>query len=273
MEVAHVGLHFGEEPYLTGTGGSGTVFFAHCNLRCVYCQNWQISQPEWPTCQKWRITPAELAKKMLDLQRSGAHNINLVSPSHYLPQIIQTLKQAEKMGLNIPIVYNTNGYETIETLNRLKEIVDIYLPDIKYADDKIATRYSAATDYVEISREAIREMFRQVGPLKINRKGIAQRGLIVRHLVLPNGLAGTKDCLLFLASVSKKITISLMAQYQPCFKAKDIPVLNRPITEKEYRQTVKIAKQIGFENILIQELSSREILNPDFQRKNPFTES
>jgi putative pyruvate formate lyase activating enzyme len=271
MEVAYIGLHSGEEPFVSGTKGSGAIFFAHCNMRCIYCQNWQISQPIKYN-PDWKISPEKLAEKMIELQNKGTHNINLVSPAHYAPQIIESLLIAKNKGLTIPIVYNSNGYESLETLKLLNGIIDIYLPDIKYSDNKIAEKYSKVGDYVENNRRAIVEMYKQVGILKLDDKGIAINGIIVRHLVLPNEIAGSFESLDFLASISNKITISLMAQYNPCHKAITTPLLDRKITQTEYQKVVNYALKLGFKNILIQELESSENYNPDFSKEKPFLE-
>lgn len=269
MKIAHIGLHFGEEPYISGTKGSGAIFFAHCNLRCVYCQNWQISQPK--KCNpKWAMLPDDLALKMLDLQKIGAHNINLVSPTHFVPQILSALLRARQNGLALPIIYNSNGYESLNTLRLLNGQIDIYLPDIKYADNKNAKKYSKVNNYVKNSRAAIKEMFRQVGLLKLDKNNIAKEGIIVRHLVLPNEIAGSLESLDFLATISTKITISLMAQYNPCHKALATPLLDRKITPMEYQKVVNYALKIGFKNILVQKPESSESYLPNFNRKNPF---
>ena len=211
--------HHGEEPALSGTRGSGTIFFNSCNLKCIYCQNSQISQGQHVRSEC--IDSRGLAEMMLYLQDElHCHNINLVSPTHYVPQIVEAVCEAVPLGLDIPIVYNTNGYDSVETLAMLDGIIDIYLPDIKYASDKWAGKFSGARHYVKYSRLAIAEMYRQVGNLETDDRGVAQRGLIVRQLILPNRLAGSADSLKWLATgVSRDVTLSIMAQYYPCHLA------------------------------------------------------
>jgi putative pyruvate formate lyase activating enzyme len=267
--VAYSGLHFGEEPPISGTKGSGTIFFANCNLRCVYCQNYQISQYADEITTR-TLSPDELADEMLALQRKGAHNINLVSPTHVMGQVAEALCIAREQGLSIPIVYNTNGYDAVETLRCLEGLIDVYLPDIKYSDDAIARSCSGISDYVEVNRQAIAEMFRQVGNLVCNRRGVAQRGLLVRHLVLPEDRAGSKDSLAFLASLSTRMVVSIMAQYAPQHKARNLPPLHRKITEAEYETVLDRAWELGLERCFVQEYESSEVLVPDFRKANPF---
>jgi putative pyruvate formate lyase activating enzyme len=211
-----------------------------------------------------------LAEKMLGLEEQGCHNINLVSPSHFAPQLIETLKVAKARGLNIPIVYNTNGYDSFAILKRFEGLVDIYLPDIKYSNDENAFKYSGAKNYMRRNREAIAEMFRQVGNLKLDEKGIAQRGIIVRLLVLPNDIAGSFESLKFLSSLSKDIWISVMAQYHPCYKAKEHPEINRRINSAEYEKVLNWSAKFGLLNVLAQELDSSDTYLPDFNRERPF---
>ena len=265
--ISSAGPHQGEEPPISGSKGSGTIFFTNCNLKCVFCQNYQISQQG----QGHPITTGELANTMLSLQQQGCHNINLVSPTHFVPQILETLALAIPKGLNLPIVYNTNGYDSLETLKLLDGIVDIYLPDIKYADDQYANEYSGAGNYVKHNRLALKEMYRQIGNLAINNSGIAQKGLLIRHLILPNRLAGTFDCLDFIAKeISKDAFISLMSQYHPSHKAHQHPLINRHLTPAEYKEVVEYAEKLGLENCYIQELVSSNDFLPDFQKENPF---
>jgi len=266
LKISSFGPHFGEEPPLSGKQGSGAIFFTGCNLRCVYCQNWQISQEGLGN----KISGSELADKMLDLQSQGCHNINLVSPSHFAPQVLETLKIAKARGLKIPIVYNTNGYDSFRILKMFEGHVDIYLPDIKYSSDESAYKYSGAKNYVKRNRAAIIEMFRQVGNLQLDDKGIARRGIIVRHLVLPNDIAGSFESLKFLASLSQDIWISVMAQYHPCNKAERFPELNRRINSTEYQRVLGWVEQLGFHNVLAQELDSSDIYLPDFREEQPF---
>ena len=267
--IAYSGLHVGEEPPISGTRGSGTIFFAHCNSRCVYCQNYQISQrvEEIPTRT---LSPDELAAEMLALQRRGAHNINLVSPTHVAAQVAEGLCIARERGLSIPIVYNTNGYDAVETLRCLEGLIDVYLPDIKYSEDAVARTYSGIDRYVEVNRSAIVEMFRQVGNLSLDREGIARRGILVRHLVLPEDLAGSVESLAFLASLSREIVISLMAQYSPQYKARGMPPLDRKISQEEYERVLDWAWDLGLERCFVQEVESSEALVPDFLQADPF---
>ncbi|MFA4905384.1 MAG: radical SAM protein [Candidatus Margulisiibacteriota bacterium] len=266
IKIASLGPHLGEEPSISGTCGSGTIFFSGCNLRCVYCQNYQISQQG----MGYEVRGMELADKMLDLQAKGCHNINLVSPSHVAPQVIEALKLAKARGLKIPIVYNTNGYDSPQILKMMKGWVDIYLPDIKYSSDENAFKYSGVKNYVERNRAAITEMFRQVGNLQLDENGIARWGIIVRHLVLPNDIAGSFESLKFLASLSRDIRVSIMAQYHPCHKASQYPELNRRINAAEYEKVIMWSAECGLRNILTQELESADIYMPDFNRERPF---
>jgi len=241
--VASHNRHDGEEPPISGSRGSGTIFFTHCTLRCVYCQNFPISQRGVGR----PVAAAELAEMMLDLQGRGCHNVNLVTPTHFVPQVLEALASAVERGFRLPLVYNTSGYESLETLRLLDGVVDIYLPDIKYADDGKARKYSAAVGYVEANRAALREMWRQVGPLRLDGEGVARRGLIVRHLVLPGGIAGTGECLDFLArAISPDLHLSLMSQYFPANRAGEFPELNRRVETEIYEQAVEQAERLGF---------------------------
>ena len=243
--VSSYNAHFGEEPPLVGNFGSGTIFFTNCNLKCVYCQNYPISQ----LGNGNKVSLSELAKIMLALQKRKCHNINLVTPTHFVPQILKSLKLAIKMGLHIPIVYNTSGYDSVDTLKLLDGIVDIYLPDARYADDEIARKYSSAPDYFEIMKKALKEMHRQVGDLVTDKIGIAYSGLIVRHLVLPEGLSGTKKIMRFIArEISPYTYISLMAQYFPAYQAGQFPPLSRRINRKEYREALRAFEEEGLGN-------------------------
>ncbi|MDD5084782.1 MAG: radical SAM protein [Candidatus Omnitrophica bacterium] len=266
-EVSSVTPHLGEEPSISGVRGSGTIFFTHCNLRCLYCQNHDISQEGFGE----KMDEETLAGKMLQLESEGVHNINWVSPSHYVPQILKALAIACERGLRLPIVYNSGGYDSVEMLRLLDGVVDIYMPDIKYGSDNSAARLSGVGDYVERNREALKEMHRQVGDLELDNKGVAVRGLLVRHLVLPNGLSGTESCLRFLTEeVSKGIYLSLMAQYHPCYKAPEHPELDRGLTRKEYDEAVRIAEKCGVHRGYFQELSSSSVFLPDFKKRRPF---
>jgi putative pyruvate formate lyase activating enzyme len=266
--------HKGEEPALSGTEGSGTIFFGNCNMTCVYCQNFQISQN--PQGQKENeIEAVELAGKMLYLQNElGCHNINLVSPSHFVPQIVRALLKAIPLGLRVPLVYNSGGYDSLEIIRSLEGIIDIYLPDMRYASDEIAKKYSGAENYVQNNRAAIAEMYRQVGDLVIDELEIAQRGVIVRHLILPNRLAGSVEALTWLArQISPSITLSLMSQYYPTHKAKDIPELARSISYEEYREAADLLEELGLDNGWLQEMDAPANYLPDFERDgHPFEE-
>ncbi|MEO0136580.1 MAG: radical SAM protein [candidate division WOR-3 bacterium] len=229
-KVASYHQHFGEEYCLVGRFGSGTIFFAHCNLHCVYCQNYDISQHGLGR----EVTIDRLAEMMLELQKLGCHNINLVTPTPWVPQIVEALSIARRQGLNIPIVYNCGGYESVETLRLLEGIIDIYMPDIKYGDNEKGKKYSDVPDYWDVVRKALKEMHRQVGDLVIEN-GIAKKGLLIRHLVLPNNLADTKKCLEFIAQeISRDSFVNIMDQYYPTYRANHFPELNRSITPREY---------------------------------------
>ena len=227
--VSSAGPHFGEESVLVGSGGSGTIFFAGCNLGCVFCQNFDISHNR----HGHPVTIEQLAKSMLELQYYGCSNINFVTPTHVAPSIVAALELAREQGLTLPTVYNTGGYDSLETLRLLEGFVDIYMPDMKYADAKVAAELSDAPDYPQINRDALKEMHRQVGDLKIER-GLATRGVLVRHLVLPENLAGSFEIIDFLAGrISPKTTINIMDHYRPCYKANLHPAINRrPATEE-----------------------------------------
>lgn len=235
--------HFGEERPLVGRGGSGTIFFSNCNLRCVFCQNWEINHRGDGSF----IGDESLGRVMIDLQDTGCHNINLVTPTHYLPNIVAAIAHAARRGLRLPIVYNCGGYEPVEIIRMLDGIVDIYLPDYKYTDGAMAAKYSAgAADYPEIAAAAIAEMHRQVGELVVDENGVALRGLIIRHLVLPENAAGTDRFVEFVAKkLSPSTYVNIMAQYRPAHQATRYPALARRITAAEYRQAVAWARQAG----------------------------
>lgn len=245
-EVYSYLAHYGEEPPISGTKGSGTIFFSHCNMACVYCQNYEFSQKNE---QGGGISSSELAKIMLELQNRGCHNINLVSPTHVMPQILAALKIAIETGLNIPLVYNTGGYELPEMIKLLDGIVDIYLPDMRYADSALAEKFSAAAGYPAYNQAAVKEMHRQTGLAKINEKGIIEKGVIVRHLVLPGSISGTDQIMKFIAEqISVHTYISLMSQYTPYYKACEYHALNRRITAQEYKAAQDSMDKYGLHN-------------------------
>ncbi len=238
--------HFGEERVLVGNHGSGTIFFTSCNLSCVFCQNYEISQLRIGE----EVSYQRLAQMMIELQSLGCHNVNLVSPTSHVPAIVKSLSIAREKGLNLPLVYNTNTYDSAEVLKLLNGIIDIYMPDAKYSSDVYALKYSSAPNYFEIMKKAIKEMHRQVGDLIINEEGIAVKGLLVRHLVLPNNLAGTKEIVGFLAKeISKNTFLNIMSQYYPYAKAAQYPELSRRISQKEFREAIELAKKAGLKRL------------------------
>ena len=244
--VNSAGPHHGEEDCLRGWRGSGVIFFSWCNMRCVFCQNWEIS---WKARGTER-TAEELAETMLELQSIGCHNINLVSPSHVVAQILAALVIAAGEGLRLPLVYNSGGYDSPEALALLDGVVDIYMPDMKYGDPELARKYSHTPDYVEANHSAVREMHRQVGDLKLSSDGIAERGLLVRHLVLPNGIAGTEQVVRFLArEISPDTYINIMDQYRPAYRAGEYPELDRMITPEEYKAALDAAAAAGLRRL------------------------
>lgn len=263
--LAHVAshcVHRGEEPAISGSRGSGTIFFGNCNLRCLFCQNRQISQGS-DTGEE--AGPWQIADMMLELQRKGAHNINFVSPTHVAPQMAEAIVVAARRGLRIPIVYNSNGYESVEMLRLLRGFVDIYMPDMKYGDDESAELCSFAPGYVYAAEAALVEMKRQVGHLRLDGMGVAVRGLLIRHLVLPNDLAGSGRVLRFIRrALGRETYVSLMSQYFPCHKAVGHPLLGRPVRAGEYARVLDEMDRLGLENGWIQELQSSAYYRPDF---------
>ncbi len=240
--VSSFGPHFGEEPELVGQYGSGTIFFGYCNLNCLFCQNYDISQLGYGTV----VSANELAEIMLKLQNMGCHNINLVSPTHIVPQFLQALAIAKEKGLNLPIIYNSGGYDSVEILKLLSGVIDIYMPDAKYGSNEIGQKYSNIKNYWDINQLALKEMWRQVGDLKINDEGIAEHGLLIRHLVLPNHLDSSFEVLKFIAEeISTNTYVNIMNQYHPCYQADKIPELSRRITLSEYQTVLNFAKQLG----------------------------
>jgi putative pyruvate formate lyase activating enzyme len=244
--VGSYGAHFGEEAPLSGRFGSGTIFFAGCNMRCLYCQNWQLS---WKTDGR-EVSAAELAEIMLRLQDEGCHNINLVSPSHVVAQILEALVIAAERGLRLPLVYNSGGYDSEEALALLDGVIDIYMPDIKYGDSDVARKYSKVRDYVEANDAALKEMHRQVGDLLLDEDGLAVRGLLVRHLVLPSDIAGSDRVLRFLAEeISTETYLNIMTQYRPCYRAGEKPELDRRPTRQEVAQVFELARRYGLHRL------------------------
>jgi len=273
--VAHFGLHTGEEPFLTGAHGSGTVFFAGCTLRCSFCQNYQIS--------RWRINnrciapgtydPSGLADIFFLLKEQGAANINLVSPTPYVHGIIEAVKEAKSRGFDLPFVYNTHGYDTPETIELLEGIIDIYLPDMKYGKDGIGEELSGAPNMYSLGKETLRSMYMQTGRLDIDSTGLARKGTAVRHLVLPGNIENSLLVLDFLETIDRRMHISLMSQFHPCGDFNRMHTdLNRTLRPDEYERVVHYAESLGFRNILTQELESHEGYLPDFHRKKVFEE-
>lgn len=265
IKIARAALHFWEEPCISGEKGSGTVFFSCCNMKCVFCQNYGISTEN----KGKNITIDELAAAFLALQKKGANNINLVTPTHYVPQIINALDIAKKDGLELPVVYNSGGYESAETINLLSGYVDVYMPDMKYFTDKFAIKYSKAPGYFETAKSAISEMYKQVGKPVFDDDGMMKRGVIVRHMMMPGFLSETKKILDYLHDeYGEDIYISLMSQYTPMPNVKDIPKLNRRIDMKQYETMVDYCVKIGIKNAFIQEGSSAaESFIPEFSEE------
>ncbi len=263
--------HFGEEPVLSGTKGAGNIFFGNCNLNCVYCQNFIISQK--PKIEKRNEVSIErLADIMLELQEKECHNIGLVSPTHFAVPIFKSIKTAVEKGLDLPVIYNTNGYDSVEMLKLFDGIIDIYLPDFKYGDNAEGKIYSKVDDYFDRAREAIAEMHRQVGSELIYDNGIVIRGLIIRHLILPNGLSESEKVFKFISDLDPKIHISLMAQYYPTNVANRHILINRPISSSEYARGIELLDKYNLENGWIQELESNDFYRPNFRsdRIDPF---
>ena len=255
IKIALACIHNFEGPCISGTKGSGTVFFSNCNLNCIYCQNYEISQ----LGKGKEITIHELAEIFLDQQRNNVHNINLVTPTMYALQIIEAIKIAKKQGLNIPIIYNTNGYENIETIKLLNGLIDVYLPDLKYFSNTIAVKYSNANNYFKIATEAIKEMYNQVGTAKFDEEGIIKKGVIIRHLVLPNHIQNSKNILKWIKeNMPEDVYVSVMAQYFPTYKAKEDAYINRKLTKKEYKEIENYLYTLNIENGYIQELGEHE---------------
>lgn len=254
VKVALVSTHNYEEPCISGENGSGTVFFSNCNLNCVFCQNYEISQQG----KGKEVTIEELAEIFIKQQENDVENINLVTPTSYVPQIIEAIKIARKNGLTLPIVYNTNAYENIETLKMLEGYIDIYLPDLKYSDNLLAQRLSKVDNYFEIATNAIKEMYRQVGKVVFNKNGIMQKGMIIRHLVLPNHILNSKRVLKWINDNMNDVYVSVMAQYFPTYKSRDIEDINRKLTQEEYNKIEEYLYRLNLENGYIQDLGEHE---------------
>ncbi len=263
VKVALASIHKFEEPCISGEKGSGTVFFSNCNLRCIFCQNYKISQLGLGE----EISIEELADIFIDEQNKNVENINLVTPTMYVYQIIEAIKIARSKGLYIPIVYNSNGYENVETIKKLKGYIDIYLPDLKYSNDKISYKYSGIKHYFESATAAIKEMYNQVGNPVLDENGIMKKGLIIRHLVLPNNLQNSKDILKWINdNIEKKVFVSIMAQYFPTHKSNQFPEINRKLTKEEYEEIEDYLYSLDLDNGYIQELGEHEEeYVPDFE--------
>jgi putative pyruvate formate lyase activating enzyme len=255
IKIALASLHYYEEPCISGKNGSGTVFFSNCNLNCLFCQNYKISQEG----KGREVSIEELADIFLDQQKNGANNINLVTPTMYAYQIIEALKIAKPKGLTIPVIYNTNGYENVETIKALKGYIDVYLPDLKYYSNEIAVKYSKAPNYFEIATKAILEMINQVGAPEFDENGLIKRGVIIRHLVLPGHIQNSKHILKWLKeNVNSRAYVSVMAQYFPTYKAKEDKYLNRKLTNKEYSEIEQYLYLLDIENGYMQDLGKHE---------------
>lgn len=263
IKLAMASIHNFEEPCISGENGSGTVFFSNCNMNCVFCQNYKISQQGLGR----EISIEELAEIFIDEQNKNAENINLVTPTMYVYHIIEAIKIAKNKGLKIPIVYNSNGYENVETIKKLDGYIDIYLPDLKYYDDDLAFKYSGVKNYFENAASAIKEMYNQVGSPVLDENGMMKKGLIIRHLVLPNNLQNSKDVLKWINdNIDKKVFVSVMAQYFPTNKAKDFPEINRKLTKEEYEEIENYLYSLDLDNGYIQELGEHEEeYVPDFE--------
>ena len=256
IEISLVSTHMYEEPCISGEKGSGTIFFTHCNLHCIFCQNYEISQE---LDKGKEVSIEELAKIMLQQQERGVNNINLVTPTMYALQIKEAIKIAKKKGLTIPIIYNSNGYESVATLKELDGYIDVYLPDLKYYSDEIAVKYSKAPNYFNIATKAIKEMIRQVGSPKFNEEGIIIKGVMIRHLVLPNHIQNSKNILKWIKeNIDEDIYINVMAQYFPTYKAKEDSLLNRKLNKKEYKQIEEYFYLLDLKNGYMQELGEHE---------------
>lgn len=263
--------HFGEEPCLSGTRGAGNVFFGSCNMRCAFCQNHQISQ-DYARIARTEVSLERLADIYLELQDQGCHVLGWVSPSHVVPHAVGALVLAAERGLRLPLVYNTNGYDALQTLRLLDGVVDIYLPDLKYGDSRTAVEISSVQHYWESATAALVEMYRQVGPLRLDDDGIARRGMIIRHLVMPNDMADSERCLRWVReTLGPEVTLSLMAQYYPAHRAAELSLISRKTSLREYERVVELALDLGFENLFVQDhADAADTYRPDFDRQHAF---
>ncbi len=267
IKIAWFGKHFGEEPVISDNEGSGTIFFSGCNLHCQFCQNWQISQ-DWLGND---YTIDELANIMIDLQNQKCLNINLITPSIWIEQIKEAILSAKKLGLTIPIVYNTNAYDNIEKLKELDGLIDIYLPDFKYAFDNLGEKYSKVKNYVSVATECIKEMIYQQ-PNNVFDNEVMKKGVIVRHLILPNNIENTKECIKMIDSFSNDIILSLMTQFNPLYKSSDFPEINRPVNIEEYNEVMEYLSDFDFSEVFYQPLeeNAKDSFVPDFSKEKPF---
>ncbi|MHC1736917.1 MAG: radical SAM protein [Ignavibacteriaceae bacterium] len=271
--VSSYGAHKGEEPVISGSRGAGNIFFGNCNLKCIYCQNYEISQNPKEECRN-EVTPERLAEIMLEMQEGGCHNIGFVSPSHFVPQIISAVNIAAGKGLEVPLVYNSNGYDSVESLKLLDGIIDIYLPDFKYGKSDYGVEYSKVPDYFNVAKAAISEMYRQTGDdFFTDSEGVLRRGLIVRHLVLPNGLAESEEVFKFIAGeLSRKVHMSVMSQYYPTHRAEREILLSRKVSVGEYERVRELLLKYDLEEGWVQEYESSDYYRPAFKASpdNPF---
>lgn len=278
MQIAWIGKHFGEEPPLIGNKkqGAGGIFFAGCNLKCVYCQNFQISQEfeKLPKDKVREYSPKELADEFLNLQSLGAVNIDLVSPTIWWKEILATINIAKENGLTIPVVWNSNGYENVEILQKFQGLVDIYLPDFKYSNDSLAFKYSGIPNYRQKTIDAISEMLRQVGYLTFDENGVARKGLVIRHLILPNHVENSAQVLEDIRqNFGKNVHVSIMSQFNPLFHSSDFPKLSRSVSMEEFNLVYEKLEDLGLENGWVQNIESRELFIPDFNLENPFAQN
>ncbi len=275
IHISHYGLHRGEEPFLTGTHGSGTIFFSGCTLRCRFCQNWQISRWNVGSADNVEtVSPDRLIDIFYELESSGAANINFVSPTPYAHHIKDAIMNARKRGFSLPFIYNTHGYDSTETIDSLNGLIDVYLPDLKYGDDETGKMLSGAPGMYTHGKQVIKRMYEQAGLLRLDSNGLAVKGVAVRHLVIPGHIESSLQVLDFLESVDRRLHISLMSQFHPCGEKPDslYPELNRTLSHSEYDRVVDYAHTLGLKNLLIQEMASHGNYLPDFDTNHVFTE-